>query len=64
MILRTIKCAICGKEQTEQSPNEGWIGWSGMLGIALDGDEQPQFCPHDTAKIADFVDYLKQQENK
>lgn len=62
MILRTVKCCICGKEQTEFQPNEGWIGWSGIGGIAIDGDENPHLCPVHTAMVGDFLVNLKQEE--
>ena len=59
MILRTIQCAICGKHETEKRPNGGWPGWMGIIGVALDGDENPQFCPEHTNEIMNFIDNLK-----
>lgn len=62
MILRTVQCCVCGRQQTESQPNEGWLGWSGVIGVAIDGDENPHLCPEHTAMVAGYIDRLKQVE--
>ena len=58
-ILRTIKCDVCGKEQTEKTPNQGWSGWGALQGVKMDEIDNPNLCPEDLAKIADFIDEVK-----
>jgi len=60
MILRTVRCSICGNEYTEPKPNEGWQDWGALQGIILDGDENPMLCPTHLADVANYVDKLKQ----
>lgn len=55
-ITRTITCDICCKTATETVPNEGWPGWGGLHGIALNGVTNPTLCPTDLARVAEFID--------
>lgn len=59
MILRTVKCAICGAVETEQAQGLGWVGWSGIVGVNLDGDDNPQLCPKHTAELMNIIDRMK-----
>jgi len=58
MILRMIKCDICGREEREAQPNEGWPGWGALQGVALNGVNNPSICPAHLATVAEFVDSL------
>ncbi len=58
MILRTIKCDVCGTEFTEPKDNDGFAGWGAIMGIALNGVANPNLCPEHLAAVADFVDSL------
>ncbi len=56
---RTIFCDICGASSTEEKHGDGWPGWMGLKGVALDGVENPDLCPEHTKQVMDFVDNLK-----
>ena len=58
-ILRTIKCDICGKTQTEENPNEGWAGWGSLQGVKFDGIDNPNLCPEHLEDIADYANEVK-----
>lgn len=59
MILRTIKCDVCGETQQEASPNSGWAGWGALHGVVLNGIPNPSLCPPCLEKTAAFVDSLR-----
>lgn len=60
-ILRTIICDVCGKAETESTPNAGWDGWGSLQGIELDGVPNPILCPAHLVRVADRVDEMKKQ---
>ena len=60
MILRTIKCGICGFEATETQANKGWKGWGQLSGAALDGDANPHLCPDHVSTMFTHADHIKQ----
>lgn len=63
MILRTIQCVSCNKQDTEKTPNSGWHGWGHIAGVTLNGHETPTFCPDCLTKIMGFVDdFCKQRQ--
>lgn len=59
MIVRTIKCAVCGHTQTEAKPDKGWPGWGQLKGGALDGERDPHLCPEHLRAAGEFIDGLK-----
>lgn len=59
MILRTIKCDICGESYTEERDGAGFPGWGSLQGVTLNGTANPTFCPGHLAQVADFVDSLE-----
>ena len=59
MMLRTLVCGVCGKRGEEPAPGEGHAGWGQLLGVILDGDDNPYLCPEHLAAVADRVDALK-----
>lgn len=61
-IERTIKCDICGATATEENKDGGFKGWTGIMGIALDGVPNPSFCPSCSKDILNFVDQYKQRK--
>lgn len=61
MILRTIKCDLCGAVYTEQGDGAGFPGWGALQGVTLDGVANPCLCPEHLAAAAGFVDSLKQE---
>ena len=63
MIIRTIKCAVCGKEEREQKGQNGFPNWGSLNGIALDGEPNPTLCPEHLSMTAQFVDALKGKIN-
>jgi hypothetical protein len=56
MILRTIKCDVCGETATEKKPNEGWQGWGAIQGVSRNGADNPNLCPYHLAEIMDWLD--------
>ena len=56
MIIRTINCAMCNKTETEKEVNEGWIGWTCIQGVELNGEHNPNICPACTNKVMQFID--------
>lgn len=58
-ILRVIHCSLCDKTETETAANVGWPKWGAVQGIILDGEENPCLCPEHLAKVADFIDEVK-----
>lgn len=58
-ILQVIKCDVCGNEHREKSHGEGFKGWGMLNGITLDGIPNPALCPEHLAKVANYVDTLK-----
>jgi len=62
MILRTIKCDICGAVYTEQRDGEGFPGWGALQGVILDGAANPSLCPDHLKAAADFIDGLKRDQ--
>lgn len=61
MINRTIICDVCGKQQTEKTPGEGWRGWGHVNGVILDGVETPSLCPTHLAKVMEYIEELKEE---
>jgi hypothetical protein len=55
MMLRTVKCGVCGKTHTEPKPGDGWAGWGQLFGIVLNNDENPYLCPDDLALASQFI---------
>ena len=41
-ILRTIRCDLCGKEETEKDNGAGWKGWAIIQGVSLKNPEDVQ----------------------
>ncbi|MCK5609644.1 hypothetical protein KAR91_47665 [Candidatus Pacearchaeota archaeon] len=70
-MLRTNKCDVCGKEETETSYGIGWNGWSSISGIAakepLAGENLTHenmnmaICPEHTKKLADMITILQKE---
>lgn len=58
MILRTIKCDVCGATETEVQSNSGWPSWGSLNGVSLNGTDNPCLCPMHLARVADFVDRM------
>ena len=60
-VKRTVCCDICPVTYTEEKPNEGFPGWGQLIGIELDGVENPYLCPEHLKKTAEFVDNMKEE---
>lgn len=58
-IVRTVRCNICGHEETEASHGSGWKDWLWVQGAVLDGDDQVWLCPRHRTKVMDFIDNMK-----
>lgn len=57
--VKTFKCDFprCDFEQTEPETGAGVQGgWSGLVGVILNGEAQPMFCPSCTKRIMFFID--------
>lgn len=60
-ILRTIRCDVCGRTETEAAPGTGWPGWGHLAGLVDDSVliEQPSnqvaLCPEDLMAVAGFL---------
>lgn len=63
MILRTIRCDICGQQYTEKSDGSGFPGWGALQGIKLDDTPNPSLCPEHLAAMADHLDSIKDKFN-
>lgn len=59
MILRTIKCDVCGATYTEERDGAGFPGWGALQGVALDGVPNPSLCPKHLQAAAQFVDDMR-----
>ncbi len=59
MILRTIKCDVCGSVHTEPSADDGFEGWGQLQGVCLDGVDNPSLCPQHLTDAANFIDGLR-----
>lgn len=59
MILRTIRCAVCGKTHTEAAPNVGFPGWGAVHGVELNGEANPTLCPEHLASVMNYIEELK-----
>lgn len=64
MILRRIKCSVCGAEQQEEKPGQGWPGWGGLLGGSLDGENNPDLCPKHLKLMGQHLDKVKEAYRK
>lgn len=64
MIIRTIKCSVCGCMEMEKKAGEGWVGWGALHGIELNGQPNPSLCPRHLTLAADFVDRMTTSELK
>lgn len=62
MMIRTLVCGVCGKQEVEPSPGAGHAGWGQLSGIVLDGDENPYLCPEHLAELASAIDGMKHEE--
>lgn len=58
MIVRTIQCGVCGKEEREKVENGGWTGWGQLGGIKLNGGDNPHLCQEHLTAVANFVDSI------
>lgn len=58
MILRTIKCDVCGAVETEKTAGSGWNGWGSLQGVSLNGVDNPSLCKEHLAKVAEFIDTM------
>jgi len=63
MILKTVTCDICGEDYQELRSGDGFPGWGQLQGIALDGIDNPYFCPTHLAVVANFVSNLRDKEH-
>lgn len=63
-IKKTVCCDICGKEYTEKNPNDGFPNWGQIMGINLNGTDNPYVCPYHLAEVADFIDNMVIEESK
>lgn len=61
MITRTVKCDIlgCTSTATEKNHGEGWKGWGQLLGIVLNGVQNPYLCPDHLPSVAEAADKLR-----
>jgi len=64
MILRTIKCDICGISYTEDREGAGFPGWGALQGVSLDDVSNPSLCPGHLAMFGEYADKLKQELNR
>lgn len=62
MIRAIIECDICGKQQPEAAPGEGYPGWGAVHGAALDGVPNPNLCPEHLGAVMTLVDRMKNEE--
>lgn len=61
MIKRTVFCAVCGAQCTEDHEGAGFPNWGQVQGIALDGDANPHLCPVCLGKAAAHLDAMKKE---
>ncbi len=69
-MLRTAKCDICDRTETENVYGNGWEGWAIIQGIAAiepDNDKplttentSMMLCPHHKMNVAEFIDKLQE----
>jgi len=45
----------------EQGHGKGAEGWGQLVGIKLDGVDNPTLCPNHLTQAADFLDELKRK---
>lgn len=62
MILRTIKCDVCGALHTETEEGAGFPQWGALQGISLNDAINPSLCPKHLTIIADYLDKLTNEE--
>lgn len=55
-VTRTIICDACGASASETAPNEGWSGWGGLQGVAINDIANPQLCPTCLVRVTNFID--------
>lgn len=70
-MLRTNKCDVCGKTETEENFGDGWKGWSIINGIAakkpMAGEKlthenmNMSLCPEHTKKLADMITIMQEE---
>lgn len=58
-LLQTIRCDVCGKQETGTEAGQGFKGWGALHGIVLDGVPNPTLCPDHLHAAADFIDAMK-----
>ena len=60
-MLRTFKCDLCDKTETEAEYGEGVNNWGQFNGIILDGVSNPMMCPSHVKQVADVIDKIKRR---
>jgi len=60
-ILKIFICDICKEKFVEQGHGKGAEGWGQLVGIKLDGVDNPTLCPNHLTQAADFLDELKRK---
>ena len=56
MIIRSIKCDSCGLIRQESGQGGGFSGWGQINGVALNGIDNPEFCPECLGRIMEYID--------
>ena len=57
-MLRTNKCDVCGKEETEKEYASGWKGWGQLHGV-VDGqgaEGSLTLCPDDLRPVIELLE--------
>ena len=70
-MLRTAKCDICDRTETEKVYGSGWEGWAIIQGIAAvePNKDEPlttsntsmMLCPHHKMNVAEFISKLQEE---
>lgn len=58
-MVRKFICDVCGEVFTEEKFGAGAPGWGQLMGIILDGNDNPTLCSNHLATIADQLDKMK-----
>lgn len=62
--LRTISCDVkgCSTKLTENAAGAGHPAWGKLLGVTLNGIDNPFLCPNHLSKVAIFIDNIDNEE--
>ena len=59
--VRKFICDVCEDSYQEESYGDGAPSWGQLMGIKLDGIQNPTLCPAHLAILAESLDKMKQK---